>query len=159
MDLSRIPVATPLHPGDPQAFALAPATAVGRNRLAVAAMILAFAVVAQLLMSAVIARKHFAELQSVQQRMMESQKDAANPVSAAQRTMTEFYDQNGGVPPGWFMALGMLYLTAGLTWLAAMICGAIAVSRPYRRGLAVASLLTAGIAPILFCCSGGTGLS
>jgi len=131
----------------------------GRNRLALVTLVLAIAILIQLLIAAMIARKHSAELHAVQQRVLELQKEGTSPIAAFQRASAEFYDRHGGAPPEWFLAQALLYFSAGLMWLAAVICGGIAVLRPHRRGLAAASLITAGLVPVVFCCSGGLGMA
>lgn len=157
-DLSRIPTAFPLTPPEaavPPPLAPpypAPPLAGHPNGIALVALGLAFCVLASLLIAGAVAARHRLEFESLQEQVLELQEEGMGFIAATQQASADFYESHGGMPPGWMMALVFLELGGGLAWIATIVCGVIAVRRPRRRGFAVASLVIAGLVPIVFCC-------
>jgi DNA-directed RNA polymerase subunit RPC12/RpoP len=151
-DLSHVPVASPLRGGEAGPGGLAPGPGVRvapvyhANRLAVVAAALAAALVAFAICFLWIAVTHRLELEEFAQSMTE-----AGGFAGMFDAQQEFYEARGGIP-SWVVALGMVEGATGLTWIATLVCGVIAVRRPRRRGLAVSALVVAGLVPIVLCC-------
>ena len=157
-DLGRIPVASPLTPSEtavPPSLTPpypAPPLADHPNGIALVALGLASSVLVLFLIAGTVAARHRLEFESLQEQVLELQEEGMGFVAATQQASAEFYESSGGMPPGWMIALVFLEVGGGLAWLATIVCGLIAVRRPRRRGFAVASLVIAGLVPVLFCC-------
>lgn len=151
-DLSHVPTASPLRVGEVGPGHLAPGSGAvpvhHPNRLAVVAVALAAALVVIAICFQWIAVTHQRELEVFGMSMMKG--DGLSGMLEAQQ---EFYEAQGGIPR-WFVAAGMLEAAGGLTWIATVVCGVIAVRRPRRRSLAVWALVVAGLFPIALCCGG-----
>jgi len=80
--------------------------------------------------------------------------DQGQSFSDGMQAFHEYAAAHGGVLPPWLMAMSLLSLTAGVVWVAALVCGIVAVCRPVDRSWAVAALVITGIAPLFFCCGG-----
>jgi hypothetical protein len=168
-DVSQIPMATPLAmPGrlDSAPGASAPPypttmpLAHHPNPLALVAFGLSCFTLLLLFGAGAIASAHALEMESLQERVLELQQSGTPMMVATQQAMGEAYKESGGMPPRWMVLMGLMQMVALVTWVAALICGIIAVRRPRRRGWAVASLVTLGILPLMFCAGlllGGTG--
>ncbi len=65
--------------------------------------------------------------------------------------------ENGGVLPGWMVTFTVLITLSGFSWVAAIVCGVICVSRYGRRAPAVAALVLCGAFPLLICCGNFLG--
>lgn len=154
---SEMPTASPISegqitPDSVPGMAPPPVPPASSNRLAVVSLVLGCAVLVQVVWAGMILAGHSMEFEMVQERAEELRKEGMGQVQASQKALAEFYKDYGGMPPGWMIASGSLFLTSLLTWLATLICALIAVRRPVGRGFAVAALLLAGLIPILFCC-------
>ena len=158
-ETEQVPTAAPVTPGVAQTdSSVVPADSVGvpeRNRLAVVAAILAGLALIGLLTFNRIVAAHQEELQQVQNRTFELMDEGTGMFVASQKASMEVYEDNGGVPPNWILALGLVMALSGLVWLAALICGIFAVRKPFHRQYAVAALVACGISPVIFCCCGG----
>jgi hypothetical protein len=146
-DPEQVPVASPLRPNgvhSAQAPFYQPAPT--RNTLAVVALGLACGIFVWLILAMIIASNHLLELEELT--------EAAKNVKTWEdqsRVMFEFADRQGGRFPTWFWAMGLVYLAAVVTWIAALICGLIAVRRVERRGFATAALVICGVSLGLIC--------
>jgi hypothetical protein len=142
-DPETVPVASPLRGSQPMgARSFAPpgvgvyAHARSGNTLAVVAFALACSIVGWLIAAMVIASNHLLELEEIAKEI-----GPAGTMQDQWRVMIDFADRQGGEFPAWFVAMGLVYLMAMATWLAALVCGLIAVRRVPRRGLATAALV------------------
>jgi hypothetical protein len=52
------------------------------------------------------------------------------------------------------VSLSVIFIGTIVSWVAAVVCGLIGLRRAYRRSLAIAALVVAGLAPVLLCCGG-----
>ena len=159
-DLADIPLADPLtaapsfgpQPGVPQPHAMV--AEISPNRIAVVAMALSSAMVLFIVLGGLISTSHQLEIEAVQKRSVELEKEGVSWIIATQRASSEFYEEYGGLPPQWMMGLGVLYMCAGLTWIAALVCALVGMRRVRRRRLAIAALAMTAVFPLLFCCGG-----
>ena len=158
-DIAQIPMASPLATGqtalDGPELPQTPATSypdvssIGYpNRIALVALILACVEVALLIAMQVIWQTNRLE----GEELMKALTPATN-LSQMLEAQSEFFKSRGGVPR-WMVAFVLLEVTAGLNWIALLVCGLIGVSRPQHRALAVAALAIAGLVPVFFCCGG-----
>jgi len=158
-DAEFVPTASPAAPDTGQLGpSLAHAYTVGvaaSNRLAVVAVTLAGMMLVGLITVNRIAAAHRPELQQVQNRTLELADGGAGMIIASQKAWVEVYEKNGGVPPDWILAAALTMVLSGMLWLAALICGILAVRKPLHRHFAIASLVVCGVSPVVFCCSGG----
>jgi hypothetical protein len=152
-NLSEIPTATPLtspaeQPAPPAAQPpFQPAGEPHPNRIAVVALVLALAAMALVIMYLQVLASHQAEIESFYKPGMS--------FGDQMEAFSEYLQSQQGSIPAWVIALSLLPITAGLCWIAAVVCAIIAVRHPQRRGLAVAALLIVGGVPLLLCCGGG----
>jgi len=159
-DLTDVPLADPLTTAP--SFGFPPAvphthTAVAEtspNRIAVVAIALASAMALFIVLAGMVTTAHQLEIESLQKRMLELQKEGVSPLLATQRASSELYEEYGGLPPRWMMGLGVLYVCAGLTWIAALVCALVGMRRVRRRRWAVMALALTAIFPLLVCCGG-----
>lgn len=161
-NLKDVPTATPLRnepPEEPIAVSVpygdsqssVPAQS---NRVAVAAIVLAVAVLVQFAILMMIGAAHVSEFELIESLTKARQDEGASPFEAQQQAMLQFLEDQGGVPPQWLMGMMMLYAGIAAAWIAAVVCGIIGARRTYRRRMAVAALVFAGVLPVMVCCSG-----
>lgn len=127
-----------------------------RNTIAVVALGLSIATVAQLFAVTLISSQHQMELKVVEAQILELQEAGENPFMASQKATMELFGESG-TPPLWIFLMGAFMITACFTWLAALVCGIIAVTKPVRRRYAIWSLAMVGTLPLFFCCGGLMG--
>ena len=160
-DLADIPLADPLTaapsigppPAIPHPHAMVAETS--PNRIAVVAMALSSAMVLFIVLTGIVASSHQLEMEAMQKRIIELEKsEGTTSFSAAQQASAELLDEYGGMPPQWMMGLFVLYMCAGLTWIAALVCALVGMRRVRRRRLAIAALAMTAVFPLLFCCGG-----
>ncbi len=158
-EVEQVPTASPVTPGVQDADpSVTPVSSVGvpeSNRLAVVAVILAGLLLIGLITVNRIVAAHREELLQVQNRTQELADDGTGLIIASQKAWMEVYEQNGGVPPNWILAMVLVMALSGLVWLAALICAILALRKPLNRQFAVAALAVCGISPVVFCCCGG----
>jgi len=145
---------TAMSPGFPQ-IADATLHVPQSNRLAIAAVILAALLLAELIAMKVVVSGHIGEIEALGERWQALMAEGQGFVLAWQKTQTELMENNGGTFPTWMMLVGIFEILAGLTWIAAVICGIFALRRTLHRQYAIASLVVCGVTPVLFCCCGG----
>ncbi len=63
------------------------------------------------------------------------------------------YIEAQGGPPTWLLGFMLLLLVAGLSWLTAVVCGGIALTRREHRGFAIAGLGISGFMMLMICLS------
>lgn len=159
-DLSDIPVASPLEvePQDMAPTDDAPPPGPFRsghpNRIALVALGLAGVLMAFMVFASALVSSHRLEIESLRDRVEELQKNGVAPWAAAQRASSELYEDYGGMPPTWMIGLSVLYLGAGMVWVATLVCGLVGLRRANRRGMAIAALVVVGLTPVLLCCGG-----
>ena len=160
-DTEFVPTASAVPPhsidGDP-ADSLAVGTSAATpqsNRLAIVAVVCAAVLLVELIAMKSIVSAHIGEIEALGERFQELTAEGKGFMLAYQTTQLELLEANGGAIPTWLMLVGIIELAAGLTWLAALICGILAVRKPLHRRFAVATLLVCGISPVIFCCCGG----
>jgi len=162
--LNAIPVANPLAqapsamspviPPDAGWEAQAPASRAEagrlRNSLALAALVLSMLAVGCAIGARISIRPLIKQI-------------AQTDSSAAGGSFAQSYEQSQrivsdmiakGEMPGWLIHFYLYLGVGGLFWVAALICGVIAVRWQFRRRFAVASLAFCGLTPLIFCCSG-----
>ncbi len=154
-DLDRVPTATPMvreTSADSPEVASAPAVsaAVGPNRLAVVALILALLSVALLLTAQMVLAAHPAELKELEEAM-----NAVATFTEKMDAQQNFFDTHPEAI-SWMVVSFMGIFGSGTAGLAAIVCGVIGVRRIRRRGLAIAALVLSGLVLFLFC--GGLAL-
>lgn len=142
-DSETVPTASPLrglHPMPGGQFPLPPVSVYSpggsTNKLAVVAFVLACSLIGWLIAATVIASNHLLELEEIAKEI-----GPGGTMQDQWRVMLDFADRQGGEFPTWFVAIGLIYLLAMVTWLAALVCALIAVRRIPRRGLATAALV------------------
>jgi len=159
VEAEHVPTATPVPPAvERPGPAVPPAYSAGvgeSNRLAVVAVTLAGLLLLGLITVNRITAAHRQELQQVQDRALELTEGGAGMIIASQKAWVEVYEKNGGAPPDWLLAAALVMILSGMIWLAAIICGILAVRRPMHRHFAIASLVVCGVSPVIFCCCGG----
>ncbi|RME40329.1 MAG: hypothetical protein D6788_03555, partial [Planctomycetota bacterium] len=101
---------------------------------------------------------HEMEIETLQERALELEKKGEGFMAAWQKVMADFYEQNGGRPPDWMVLAVITQMGAILLWVATTVAGVIALQRPMKRNVAAASLVIAGVVPVLYCCGGLAGL-
>lgn len=126
----------------------------GSNRLALVAVALAGVMLVSLIMFNRLMSPHTGEIQTMMARMAELAEQGKGMILSMQTAQLELFEESGGAMPSWLAWAVMFEFLGGASWLAAVICGAIAVSRPQRRRYSIAALVACGITPILFCCMG-----
>jgi len=139
-DKPYVPMASPAsRPGSP--ISPAPLNAPrSRNTIAVVAFALACALIVLMFLNAAVLGPHMLEFQDLATRFEKAGPNLKNQLDA----MNEFLSERGGVPPTWLVVASCLQLLVWVDWLAALVCGLIAVSRVPRRGLAIATLAICG---------------
>ncbi len=120
------------------------------NALAIVAFALACAVLVLALVAGMILGAHRIELEELTKQLQA----AGDGIGDQFRALTEFANERGGEFPGWFMAAGLISMTAIGTWMAALVCGLIAIRRPRRRSFAVAALMICGLYLAVNCAGG-----
>ncbi len=116
--------------------------------VAVAAALLAGALLLCLVGIMTLAAANRAELEEFQALAAK-----ATDFNEQMKLSQEFVMRDGGMP-GWIMGLYALAMAGGVFWLAAVICGIIAVLRPARRQFALGALIVCAATPLLCCCGG-----
>ena len=152
VDLAEIPTASPLGHADvtladfalPQQSAELPA--LPSNQLAKVAFGLACAVLVFVCLYGVLGSIHRLELEP----LLQPDRTFAEQMEAFQ----DYAASRGGNLPAWLVGMSLLSFSAGLAWLATLVCGIISVRRPVNRSWAVAALIIAGLMPVVFCCGG-----
>ncbi len=124
------------------------------NRVAVAAVVLAVAVMVQFAVLMMIGAAHVSEFEHIESLAKARQDEGASPFEAQQQAMLQYLEDQGGVPPQWLMGMMMLYAGIAASWIAVVVCGIIGARRTYRRRMAVVALVFAGMLPVIVCCSG-----
>ncbi len=153
-DLAGVPTASPAQPPSTPGDVSPPPPITSRgNRLAIVTWVLLALSIATMMAVNAVVRQHAAELEPVQ-KSLEAGKD---PFQIS-REHPELFGGGGNVPP-WMLASSMLMVMGGLFWLAAVVCGIVAVTRPYRRAMAISALVTAAVLPVFMCCGGLLGTS
>ncbi|MBI4719152.1 MAG: hypothetical protein HY763_15230 [Planctomycetes bacterium] len=153
LDVARgIPSASPIS-APAGSFAPAPAPARG-NALAVAALGFACFSLVLYATAATIMKSNFHEIEPTIKTAMEAVE--AGDMNRLVEIREAFLTQPGG-PPAWFVAFSVTFFGTGLAWVATLVCGLMGLRRAYRRKFAVASLLVAGLVPVLVCCGVGMG--
>lgn len=71
-------------------------------------------------------------------------------VQEQEEALRKFFLEAAERQESWLMTAGLLALGGMLCWGAAVICGLIGISRPVRRGFAIAGLVIAAIPAALF---------
>jgi len=84
--------------------------------------------------------------------------DMSEQQQAVMTYIQDYFETHGGPPP-WMVGSMLSILAGGLGWLAAVICGGIAVARRQRRRWAIAALVICGIVPFIACCPGSISLA
>lgn len=128
------------------------ATRKASNPLAVVAAVLVGCMVLVLIAEGAVVSANeleFRELSDRMQKISSSDEGFAGVI----RAQLEFYEERGGMPH-WMVTVAILHALLGVSWLAALVCGVIAIRRPARRGLAGFALITCGIVPLFACCGG-----
>lgn len=148
-----IPTAKPLTTSPPSVNSDAPvpvqAAPPTSNRLAVVAAVLAgFMVLVMIAEGAVLSANEleFREFSDSMQKVSSSDEGFAGVM----RAQLKFYEERGGMP-SWMITVAVLHLTLGVSWIAALVCGIIAIRRPARRRLAAFALVTCGMVPLFAC--------
>ena len=152
-DPDQSPLATPLGPTEPipgaakapQADEVAPAPS--RNRAAVAALVAASTLLLLLVVYVSILSAHQLEIEEAM----------GNPTQLreAVESLNDYIAARDGEIPSWMFSLIGAQLGAGVAWIASVICGVLGMRVAYRRSWAIAALIMAGLAPVVFCCGGG----
>lgn len=166
-DLAEIPTAAPVRSDEPVAhpgtFAATEQVTIDAshrviadqpNRIASVALVLVLAVVVQAILLAVLLSSHTAALEKLQERIVALQEEGAGFIAAHQQATGEFYEAHGGAPPTWLILSAVLQLAGGITWIAAVVCAVIGLTRKHRRRRALAALLIAVGSMLTFCCGG-----
>jgi DNA-directed RNA polymerase subunit RPC12/RpoP len=155
-DSEPVPMASAVQGSTPPTIQAvhAPQPVVGTNRLAIVAVVLAGVMLVSLIMFNRCMSPHVGELQAMVERMAELTEQGKGMLMSIQTAQLEMFEKSGGTMPPWMYWGVMFEILGGLTWLAAIICGAIAVSRPQHRRYSIAALVACGIAPIVLCCMG-----
>ena len=73
----------------------------------------------------------------------------------AVESLNDYIAARDGEIPSWMFSLIGAQLGAGVAWIASVICGVLGMRVAYRRSWAIAALIMAGLAPVVFCCGGG----
>jgi len=160
-DSEFVPTASPAPPRVPDALSSAPpptdrpAVAMAEsNRLAVVAVILAAVMLFTLIAMKWVIGNHIGEIEALGERWQALVAEGKGFMLAWQTVQMELLEANNGTIPTWLMVVGVLEVVAAMTWLAALVCGILAVRKPWHRRYAVASLVVCGISPVIFCCCG-----
>lgn len=124
------------------------------NQIALVAFSLACAMFFFIMMAGFVATAHRLEIESLMDRVIELEREGTSDWSAKTQASAEFAESYGGGPPGWMIALVLLYIATGLTWMATIVCGLIGIRRVLRRRMALAALVMAGVIPMLLCFGG-----
>lgn len=140
----KLASAEPAEQGLPYPVVLVPARD-AKGTVAVIALALSATALALAFIMAMVLSAHKLEL-------MEMTGNASAP-SEIMKAQSEWIQQHGGVPPTWMVVVSLLMIGAGVTWLAAMICGTIGAFSEWRRRHAVLALVLGGLLPIVMCCS------
>lgn len=145
LDLSTVPVATPLGTGGASAMYPPPATIAMEDRpntIALVALVLFAVTLLLLVLSAVVVAGHHLELEEMQKLM-------------ADKGMIEFQkallDKYGNQLPAWLMMTGILNAVALLTSLGSLTCGIIGTFRPRRRAMAIIAIVGSSLFLALNC--------
>ena len=152
-DLAAIPTASPVidtqtaHPTTAAAAYAAPSA--HPNRIAIVAAVFATCIVGFMIAMSLVLRAHAEDMRRLTE-LIQDQPSLSGMLMAPQKLAEEY----GGVFPGWMIATSLLEVGAGLSWIAALVCGIIPARRPVRRAWGVGALLVCGLTPILFCCGG-----
>lgn len=118
------------------------------NLIAVSALVAVVLAVVLMILAGVVLAPHRPEFKEITEAMESGR--SQDLVEAQQR----FFERHGGVPP-WLLHAVVLFMGACLAWLAALVCGLLALRRTARRGWAVLALGLAATVPVLMCCGGG----
>jgi len=151
-DLSQIPTASAVERPDaappPYSMVANDALLAHPNRIAVVAAALAGVVLLCLIGIFGIMLGHAEEMTRLAEIM-----EQAGSFGEQMQVSNTFAQENGGVIPNWMIGVTLLEMVALLAWFAALVCGIVAVRRPRRRPLAVATLCFCGFA-VVFVCGG-----
>ncbi len=158
-DVSQVPLASPLAADEETtAQPIPPFAEVAkvhrRNRIAAVALGLACGAAAQFVFVGILFAPHRLEMEAIQERVTSLQQEGTGSLAAMQQAGMEFYENYGGVPPGWMIAAVLFEMGGALMWIAALVCALIALRRPERRRLSVTALVVTGLVPVLLCCGG-----
>ncbi|UCE58207.1 MAG: hypothetical protein JSU63_12280 [Phycisphaerales bacterium] len=154
-DVAAIPTASPLEPPPvPPGFMPEPGylpvagEPASSNRVAVVALILAFASLAMLVSINLVVGPYEAEMLELGEALSQAQDFAEYSEIQA-----EFFREHDGLF-GPLMASGVILICCGMTWLAAVVCAIIGLRRTVRRQFAIGALVIAGLVPVIVCCGG-----
>ncbi len=143
---SPVPLGTATgHPPSlPHDVAISP---IGKNTVAVVALILACCSIVFLLVGKSVLAPHRAEY-----KVFVDAVKAAPTWEEQTQAQTEFFATHPDAYT-WFVGSTMSFLCGGLASIAAIVCGLIGLRRPMRRRLAAAALAISMV-PVFLCCSG-----
>lgn len=158
-DVSRIPIALPVAPGQTASAQMEPvqappvpypdaSLAYHPNRIALVALALACGEVVLLIAMQWVMASNRLEAEELMKTLT-----PATSFSQILEAQSEFFKSRGGVPR-WMIAFSLLELTTGLNWIALVTCGIIGVRRTQHRASAIVALIISGLVPIFFCCGG-----
>ncbi len=141
----QIPLASPLggSPTAAAAFARGPAG----HGVAVAAFVLAMVVMIAVGMATMIEVRNALEARQMKEEIHKLQAQD----KSLQQAMFEYLNARGGQPPGWVLAVSLLYFTAAASCVASIVCGILGLRYAGRRPLAATALVISGTALIYFC--------
>ena len=154
VNLARIPVASPLILRESAVAVPAPAAGsdvaveATSNPTALAAFVLACLMVVLFVLAAAVVSAHSLDFEQLQKDL---QQQPGAESGSQFRAIMEYMNAHGGRFPGWFVAVGLLQVSAMAACVAAIVCGLLALRRAARRPLAVIALVSFGCVVLLFC--------